>query len=428
MLAMDAKAEAELVAGAVSEPYDILIVGGGILGTATAMNLAKAGYRTIVFRLNDASCPRADTLRNQGWLQSGILYSRRDFNGDDKAYSDTVRRTFVAGYAMLSELGISPSTEQGMVRVLKNGALRAKLEERRELFRYKDFRELARNEAETRLGIVPYEDDSTYYNLPDVPFDEAGLVENLRAKAASGARFINLASAVSFSKGLRGIRVHVESTTIDPPVMLVAAGAGIAKFYSDIEQTPTIELRQTPLLVYSGESAKSMPPIFVDYERGFSSVRHDSNRIASGTALVIGTKTKENDVQYVLPENRKVSDLKINEFKDRLSDPFKALVPQGRFTAGVEVIPRGSHFLDSWIEDMGSVVLASPGRATLGWDTAVRVANMLMDKVDDGHRGHTINVTPFSPWAEQVHMHYSDRYVNLNDVDGDPNEKTSKDQ
>lgn len=413
---MDAKTEAELVAGAVSERYDVLIIGGGILGTATAMNLTEAGIRTVVLRLSDKSCPRADTLRNQGWLQSGILYSRKDFAGDDQAYRATVVGTFAAGHTMLTKLGIPVPNKQGLVRVVKDGLLHVKLEERRKLFRYKDFRELTVEEAQARLDGVPYEADSIYYNLPDVPFDEAKLIETFRTKAAAGARFYDLSTPVCFSKGVHGIRVHVGTTTVDPPVMLIAAGAGIAKFYTDIKAEPSVDLRQTPLLVYGGASARSLPPIFVDYERGFSCVRHDSTHVESGTAAVIGTKAREEDVSYVVPEARKISPAIVSQFTGHLSPSFQSFVSDSRFTAGVEVIPRRGHFLDAWVENLGSVVLASPGRATLGWDTAVKMAQLLKKKVDATHHGHTLSVDMHTQWTEPVHMHFSDRYATLNDI------------
>jgi glycine/D-amino acid oxidase-like deaminating enzyme len=60
---------------------DFAIVGGGLLGTAVAALASAAGFGVLVIRLRDHIIPRADTLRNQGWLQSGIMYPIDQFGG-----------------------------------------------------------------------------------------------------------------------------------------------------------------------------------------------------------------------------------------------------------------------------------------------------------------------------------------------------------
>ena len=55
---------------------DLVILGGGAVGTLVAMLGAERGYRCLVLRLSDKARPEAETLRNQAWLQSGAFFTR----------------------------------------------------------------------------------------------------------------------------------------------------------------------------------------------------------------------------------------------------------------------------------------------------------------------------------------------------------------
>src|SRR4051794_26861417 len=81
--------------------FEFVIVGGGILGTTLAALSSTAGTPPLVLRLEDSGRPRADTLRNQGWLQSGLLYRRSDFVTSDE-YRVVAKKTFVGGRELLS--------------------------------------------------------------------------------------------------------------------------------------------------------------------------------------------------------------------------------------------------------------------------------------------------------------------------------------
>src|SRR5688572_32774600 len=89
---------------------DVAIVGGGILGVAIAALTAQKGYRVCVLRLNDQERPRADTLRNQGWLQSGFMYVGR-FEPDRTRGRTLARQMYFAGRRMLIDLDLPLPTE-----------------------------------------------------------------------------------------------------------------------------------------------------------------------------------------------------------------------------------------------------------------------------------------------------------------------------
>lgn len=407
----DSEEVAQEIDTATAEDYDFLIIGGGILGTAVAFLAAEAGYGVIVVRLNDESRPRADTLRNQGWLQSGCIYKRSDFPDVD-TYLRVVRRTLTGGRDMLRGLGIPPSPERAVVRVQTGSKKHLEFEARRKLLRIQDISPVLKpDEAEKQIGPTLYEAGSTYYSTPDSPFDEALVVQRLRAQALdAGARFINLTAPVTLERGPSGLRVHIEGLIIEPPMTLIAAGAGTVRCLSDLGQPPMAELRQTPLMVYCGDHAASLPPIFIDFERGFSSVRHRTASVASGAAVVVGTKVHRT-IEFRQPEARRIESKDISDFKACLSDTFTSFLPEARFTAGFELIPldKSRSFLAPWIEDLTDVVLASPGRATLGWMAAREVFLLMLSKLSGAGR-QRIEPVSAPPWECQIHMHFSDHY------------------
>ena len=55
-----------------SQPFDAAIIGGGVIGCATALNLARGGMRVVLFE-SDGLC-RAASGRNAGTLT--MLYTR----------------------------------------------------------------------------------------------------------------------------------------------------------------------------------------------------------------------------------------------------------------------------------------------------------------------------------------------------------------
>jgi glycine/D-amino acid oxidase-like deaminating enzyme len=100
---------------------DFVVVGGGILGTAVAALASQADYRVLVLRLNDSGIPRADTLRNQGWLQSGLLYRLEDFS-DEAQYRNVAETTYFGGREMLRDCRMGYPPERGILRVVKTNS------------------------------------------------------------------------------------------------------------------------------------------------------------------------------------------------------------------------------------------------------------------------------------------------------------------
>jgi glycine/D-amino acid oxidase-like deaminating enzyme len=392
---------------------DFVILGGGILGTALAALASQAGHSVLVLRLHDDGIPRADTLRNQGWLQSGLLYRRDEFASEDE-YRVVARTTYFGGRDMLRECKMIASEERGVLRVLDKERL-AETEHKAKLLRLSraEFRRLNTDEAQARLGEL-YEAGSFYFNLPDSPFDEAGVLRYLRSLATrNGAQFEQLDGPVSLEASGQTTLIRWGNVALKSPLTLLAAGAGNLALMQQIGHSPPAVLRRTPLLVYPDTRGMGVP-LLVDLDRGFSAVRHLGDSASAG-AVVIGTKVRKQPAQFARPEHRRIPSDEVVEFGRCLHPRFECCMRSGRFTAGYELIPikpATSTYLEPWVEDYGSVVLASPGRATLGLEGARKALAVLIKKLSARNRQpfRFVMIGPGRFWNEPIFMHFAEHY------------------
>jgi glycine/D-amino acid oxidase-like deaminating enzyme len=378
---------------------DVAVIGGGILGLASAALAAQRGYTAIVLRLSNEGRPRADTLRNQGWLQSGLMYVGR-LGADRRRGRILANKMYNAGLVMLESLGLPvPNGEpSGVLRVRSQDEADHLLADAAALGFSDVVREVEPSIIRQRLGPV-FEEDTAYYSIPDAPFPEALVLELLRMRAAeAGVHFVECDKPVCLKKNDRspsGHGIHCGETTIVSKVTVIAAGAGSYGLLRDLEVDPKMKFQQTPLLVLDGCHSIEVP-IFVDRPRGFSFVQHPAagDHLPEG-ALVIGTTAVDEDVDFVPFEERKITRARVAEFREKLPDCFRGYVEVGRFTAGFEVIPVGIfddegyelHYVEPWVRWFGvddglRLLVAMPGRATMGMLAAEMVLNELEAHVE----------------------------------------------
>jgi hypothetical protein len=103
-------------------------------------------------------------------------------------------------------------------------------------------------------------------------------------------------------------------------------------------------------------------------------------------------------------------------------------MPNGRFTAGYEVIPdvsRKESYLQPWVEKVegfSGLILASPGRATLGYFAAQqvvqRISRLLGAPGTSNREREPLSGT--GPWADDIHMHF-ERHYSFDDSKWDGN-------
>ncbi len=405
--------------------FDLVILGGGILGTAVAALASAKGMGVVLFRENDDGRPRADTLRNQGWLQSGIMYPIHHF-GDEQKYRTFALRTYFAGLDMLEECKLETpdprATKPSGIIGVKDSFRITDLHQKLNLLQQlpsESFRRLESDEVERFVGAW-VEQDVEYYQIPDAPFDEAAVVNHFRKAAKeNGAELIDLPSPASLE--CRGDKVFVRhgDEALEAPLTLIAAGAGSFRLMAQIGMFVDHVLHRTPMLVGSGLC--SMPaPVFVDTVNGCSAVQHKCSGTENG-AVVVGTRIKDSDAPYVHPDDRRIPLTEISDMGRCLHPALSESLLPGRYTAGYEVIPpacTGRTQYERWTVDGGSVVFCSPGRATVAALAAEElVSDVLVPKVRARTGERATYTHGFRPsWQASINMHFTP-YYGFNDAE-----------
>jgi glycine/D-amino acid oxidase-like deaminating enzyme len=399
---------------------DIAVVGGGIVGLSIAALAAQMGYRVRVVRLSDDMKPCADTLRNQGWLQSGLMYL--DWFDDRTRGRVLARQMYMAGRQMLRDLQLSlpMESDHGIMR-LKDEDQAKRLEQDAEYLQLPGVARMSSGVAEELLGEL-YE-DGIYYSIPDAPFPEDVVLTTLREFALGNEADLiqsdTPARLVADTKSESGVRVDCtvgdQDYGIFSKITVLAAGAGNWKLLDDLGVEPAMRLRQTPLLVLH-ETLYADVPIFADRVRKFSFVRHPpDHEVMPAGALVIGTRV-HSEVAFRQPQLREIAADDRKKFEEGLPEVLKAKVSAGRFTAGYEVIPDDTVGLKdvepwiAWVEDYRGLLKASPGRATMG----MFVARQVLAKITSRIGTPSTVRTPFSRigvlWDSGIYMHYHPSY------------------
>lgn len=385
--------------------FDFIVVGAGILGVVLAAFAARMGYRPLVLRLSDRGRPRADTLRNQGLLLSGVMNRLDDFSSAE-AFRAFGVQVYNFGREMLRECGLPPPSESGLL-FASNPARIAELHEVARLLGLPDheFRRLDGDDARRAKG-EHWKDAVACFRTPDCPFDEASVLEHYRRAAkADGAWFIELERPARLARIDGGVRIRFDGLEIDAPLVVVAAGAGSFELMAQYGSALSGSLQRTPLLV--AEAPAFMPAAVVaDLDCGMVGVRHA--RGGDPAALVLGTYVKCKNVPFSEASQRIIPKAKQEEFRLALPSGFRDL--QGRFTAGYELVPSPelpmSRF-QPWIDVRGDVIFASPGRATIATLAATKtLAEIIKHRRADHSRKAEVDISACKEWDDPIAMHF----------------------
>lgn len=405
-----------------SKSIDLLIVGGGILGAAVAASAAMRGWAVHVLRLSDSERPRADTLRNQSWLQSGIMHME-DFRrrGNREAGLVLARRMFVGGRRMLRDLEIPvpDDAQRGILCVKDRNQADNLKEDARELKISKLVEELGAEEAASRLGAL-YDSSETYFTIPDVPFDEAAVLTRYRDIAVSeGAVFCEVDEPVEFAKAedsACGFVVKAAGEELSARLTLAVSGAGNQVFFEQLGLEKPFSLQQTPLLVVPGTNITTAP-IYADRSKRFSYVYQDTADEKCDGAMIVGTGVKRKGVAHCHPEERRILEEDVERFESVLPAPIKERLDGARYTAGREVIPNSAaiSFLQPWLEqsiEFPTLMFGFPGRATLSQVTAGMIIEKIAPSLSGNPKTKREGVRPLGarPWSANVSMHYESVY------------------
>jgi hypothetical protein len=332
--------------------------------------------------------------------------------GSEARYREFANRTYFAGREMLTDCGVKPKGASGIIAVKDAGRIEDLHRKAGLLSLSQDeFRQMEPDEATSIIGELA-EKDASYFIIPDSPFDEAGVMTSLRAQALThGTEFIEVSAPVKIERRRSGVRILFEGEALDVPATLVAAGSGSFELMKQAGYELNGVLRRTPLLV-SGEQAGLPSPVYVDLERGFSAVSHQCEGMCHGV-VVVGTRATFEPAPRIVPDDRIIPACECKDFEACLPPALAAKLYPGRYTAGYEVIPStetGKTIYEPWIEDMGDIVFASPGRATVALEAARETLARLIPKMTSGAAKTQLPLRRFSAWSNPITMHFTPTY------------------
>lgn len=364
----------------IEKERDLIVIGGGVTGAILAYLAAKAGARVILFRISDRNRPFADTLRNHGWMQSGLLYA--------VSIPREAARMRVWGKLMLDMFNVTPLPGPGIFRMASEARAEQFWQEADSL----KVRVELYSEAEAReiLGAA-YEPGRHNFAVPDRPFNPAELIDSALIRAElEGAEIIDLdpscmVELVRESNAPNGFLVKVGDKLYGAGATVICAGAGTPRLLEQVGAEHRVRVFRSTLLSILGLNLCSAP-LLVDLDTGLSLVRHPSLVTPDFHYDVIGarhrvpltsqeamhrlvTQTEINDLLRLLPPTYREA-VEREGFKVNAGHKTEALNRKGEPTASPyvkEVEAEGIHGL----------FVGLPGKATMGLWTARQLMDLL---------------------------------------------------
>ena len=401
--------------------FDCVVLGGGAVGTLTAMLAAERGRRCLVIRLSDRLEPEAETLRNQAWLQSGAMFSRLPGESVPSTLSLKLR---AQGQRLISELNLARVTERGLARFpeSQDDEIESFIEAARELGMGASVRRLNPKDARERTGVL-HREGTICVEVPDAPFDEAGMLVTARARvSAAGVHFAEVSEPVRVEPGkdAQSWRLIIEGDKYTAPRLVLAAGIGNLDCLDALGVDHQLIVKSTPLLVIPhSEGIKA--PILIDRSQKLAVACHQRRFRPPHGCLVAGVYVGT-EIPSSRLRDRAIPESDWSQIYQVLPARLQASRGNGhRFTCGHEVMRTGDRrvrkedLIVERIEAYRGVVLALPGRATLAYHAAERALGLL----DLDERSVGIRPIPAfdlgEAWTGSVHMHHEQRYDHLDD-------------
>lgn len=421
---------------------EILVLGGGGLGTVTAMKAAQFSSGVALVRRSDALSPQGDTFRNHGWLQSGLIYSApRNMDLFES------KLMYQWGIRLHRELYLEPPDQPGMFRTGQDEKAAQLVATAKKLGVPID--DASDNEGKHFLRDM-YKTGQHHHWVPDTSFHEAEVIMTAREMAKEyGAELIDLPadeeppSLELDEKEPNGYRVRISGRIVKPRITIVCTGQALPSMLARVNYFPPLAVFRSVLLRAENVDWIGVP-LFYDLDTGFAIVNHTSTTDPSKTWTVFGDSKRERLTSTV----RTVTEA---EFKSAISflphqlrgpDPFNTF----KATAGhkTEILDAdGKPSARHWIEEVpncSGLYAAIPGKVTIVLWVALEIlkkAGLIEANLEGGYIPRLppagSNSTP-SPaigpdlpsWEAQVEMHWE--RPDLNDLTLQEDKDSSQDE
>jgi glycine/D-amino acid oxidase-like deaminating enzyme len=385
------------------------IVGLGGLALAIAHQCATAGFDTTVIGQRDRGGLVADTQRNHGWKQSGLLYE-----ATEEAHVRAMQRS---GDSLLSEAGLPNPTLRGVFAIPRTNDARDHLIGIASRLHLLDRIEpLKQGDARRTIGEL-FRPDRHYFWVPDTSFDAAKLLTQLRQlliKRGVDFRVVEEPVRLDVSRGVPTIIAEGVELRFD--VTVLAAGAGLPDLLRGLIPDGELSVWRSALLVIEDSRDRSAfdAALFVDRVTDLAVVRH-SNR------LVVGSRHRRK-VNPCKP--RVVTAEEQEEVLSVLPPRMRRQASKGRWTAGHKtehVDAAGNPSVKPWMVGpaklgVPGLFAALPGKLTLAWHAANEVVASILE--GGLQLTHARPATVGSDWTDQIDTHFSPRYDHMDDAEG----------
>ncbi len=408
-----------------------MVIGGGAVGTITAMLAAEQGRSVLLLRLSDLDCPQAETLRNQAWLQSGALFTRLKGEPVPSALS---RRLRAQSRRLITTFNLPDSTSRGIARFDRDQTdeIDLFLDDAHALGLGTVVREIPDHQARHRLGLL-HRPETVCIEVPDAPFDEAAMLAFARARARSAGAISHVCSTPVELRPVddgAGCEVAIDGRWLRARRVVLAAGIGNLALMDPLQVSHGLVVQRTPLLVIPS-AHDVVAPILVDLSQKLAVARHGPAQRGPSGCLVAGVKVgTELDPAALLP--RSTPGHEWSAIYAQLPPSLQDDRSGHRVTCGYEVMRSGPNRVrkeDLIVEplaDHPGVVMALPGRATL----SLRAAEKVLESLDWAEApDEAIDPTPTKwetnrPWNSGIHMHHQPVYDHLDERSPNDNQAT----
>lgn len=359
---------------------ELIIIGGGVAGAILAYLAARAGAQVTLFRISDKTRPFADTLRNHGWKQSGLVYI--------VSIPREAARMMAWGKLMLDMFNVVPLPGPGIFRMASDARAErfqkdaAKFNIPIEL--YSDY------ESAQILGAL-HEPGSYNFETPDRPFNLAELMESALIRAEmEGAEIVELepdnqVELIRDRSVANGFLVKAGGALFEAQATVVCAGAGTPKLLEQIGAEHRIGVFRSTLLSVGDLNVCSASLLF-DLDTDLALVRHPSLVTPDLHYDVIGARNRvpltSQKASHRLVTHKEICDLlrllpttyreavELKGYKVNAGHKTEALNEKGEPTAApyVEEVKA---------EGIRRLFVGLPGKATMGLWTAKRLMDLL---------------------------------------------------
>ncbi len=404
------------------ESHELVIVGGGILGSTLAYCACMAGISDIL--VLDAPHPLnlgADTFRNHAWWQSGLLYANSNLTSATKM--------FASGEALHQLASVTASGRAGIFRIEESRC--SEIPERAERLNLTPFVfRMTDREARQQLDAF-HTPGFAYFRVPDATFDEARIVHVLQKRARDeGVMFrresIRLASE---SSAANRYVITTSDAQIEATHAVLCAGAGIPKMLADLKLECPLSVFRSALLVCES-NIEIGTSLFVDLSNGLATSGLAIGYHPSGTDQQLGRYVIGSRARIPVDpskEQREAPKSERDELKQKLPLAFAATMRGERLTAGYKTEARIGEltsidpFEMEWAESFPGLSIAIPGKATLSYSLATEIVAKIKRSKSSSSPALRSEVRPSEALAPAL-MHHEksfDGVLNEIKIDGD---------